>query len=329
MISKSKEPQIYNKSRLAIFLSNYTIVFVILILAVIFSIGNRSFLTTNNIITILRQSSILGVAGIGVMFVMISGNINLALGSTISIVTVIIALLIRDFQYPWLLSMLIALISATLCGLFTGVSIVIGRINAMIGSFAVSIILGGVAYILCGGLPVYGAPQESKIFGQGFVGKIPIPLIILLVVAVLVSFVLNKTYFGRYFFATGSNDEAARLSGINTTSVRVLAYTISGFFAGIAGIVMYGRVGSGQPSAGTDIDMNVLAAAVIGGTSMHGGEGKVFNTLCGCVLMSMLTNGMTLMNINVYVQMCVRGIIFLGAVLFDSYQHRKKPGKVR
>ena len=309
------------------FIKEYTVVSVMVLLAAIFTIGNPAFLTASNFITILRQSSMMGVAGIGVMFVMIAGGINLAVGSIISIVTVLVAMCCVNWGIHWVFGMVLSVIAATICGWFTGFAIVKGKIAPMIGSLAVKTILGGVAYIICGGLPVYGIPAESKVLGQGYIGFVPVPVLIFVVIAAIAAFVLNKTYLGRYFYAAGSNDEAARLSGINTSKIRILAYTVSGVLAGVAGIMMYGRVGSGQPIAGNEVEMNVLTAVVIGGVSMAGGEGKVFKACCGCVLISMLTNGLTLMNISEYTQMVIRGAIFLGAVILDSFQHRAKQQK--
>ena len=309
------------------FIKEYTVVIVMVLLAAIFTIGNPAFLTASNFITILRQSSMMGVAGIGVMFVMIAGGINLAVGSIISIVTVLVAMCCVNWGIHWVFGMVLSVIAATICGWFTGFAIVKGKIAPMIGSLAVKTILGGVAYIICGGLPVYGIPAESKVLGQGYIGFVPVPVFIFVVIAAIAAFVLNKTYLGRYFYAAGSNDEAARLSGINTSKIRILAYTVSGVLAGVAGIMMYGRVGSGQPIAGNEVEMNVLTAVVIGGVSMAGGEGKVFKACCGCVLISMLTNGLTLMNISEYTQMVIRGAIFLGAVILDSFQHRAKQQK--
>ena len=316
------------KQNILNFIKEYTVVIVMILLAAIFTVGNPAFLSLNNFITILRQSSMMGIAGVGVMFVMIAGGINLAVGSIVSIVTVMVALSCVNWGIHWAIGMVLAVIAATICGWFTGFAIVKGKIAPMIGSLAIKTILGGVAYIICGGLPVYGVPAESKVLGQGYIGFIPVPVVIFIIIAVIAAFVLNKTYLGRYFYAAGSNDEAARLSGINTNNIRILAYTISGALAGVAGIIMYGRVGSGQPLAGNEIEMNVLTAVVIGGVSMAGGEGKVFKACCGCVLISMLTNGLTLMNVSEYTQMVIRGAIFLGAVLLDSYQHRAKQQKV-
>ena len=157
---------------------------------------------------------------------------------------------------------------------------------------------------------------------------VPIPVVIFVVIAIIGAFVMNKTYIGRRLFAVGANEETARLSGIQAKKLHILAYTISGFLAGIAGIIMYGRVGSGQPNSGGDISMNALIAVVLGGVSFGGGEGRVINAMAGCIIISMLTNGLTLLSVGEYTQMVIRGVIFIGAVLLDSYQHRPhKPKK--
>lgn len=305
------------------FAKEYSIIIVIVLLIIGFTLGNSNFLTFSNFITILRQSAILGVCGIGVMFCMIAGGINLAVGAFLSIVTVFVAIWSVNWGLDWRLGMVVSIILSTIIGYLQGIVIVKGNINPMIGSLAMKTILAGAAYLMCGGLPIYGIPQNSKMLGQGFIFKvIPIPVIVLLIVAIAVSFVFNRTYVGRKFFASGSNDEAARLSGINTQNVRIVAYTICALLAGVAGVIQYGRIGSGQPAAGLDVEMNVLTAVIIGGVSVGGGEGKVFKALCGVFLINMLINGMTLLNIGEYVQQVTRGLIFLGAVLLDSFQHR-------
>ncbi|NLL91193.1 MAG: ABC transporter permease [Ruminococcaceae bacterium] len=309
--------------RIRNFVKEYSILFVLLLLAAVFTIGNSKFLTFSNFITIMRQSAIMGICGIGIMFCMIAGGINLAVGSILSIVTVLVAVWTVNWGQNWVVGMILAVIVSGIIGAIQGFIIVKGRINPMIGSLAIQMILSGTAYIICGGLPIFGIPQESKVLGQGFIWKIPVPVVILVIVAAAAAFLFSKTYMGRKIFAAGSNDEAARLAGINTTRVRIISYTICAILCGIAGIIQYGRLGSGQPGAGSEIEMNVLAAVVIGGVSMAGGEGKVFKAFLGVFLINMLINGMTLLNINDYVQRVVRGFIFLGAVLLDSYQHNK------
>jgi len=185
-------------------------------------------------------------------------------------------------------------------------------------------ILSGIAYIICGGKPIYGLPDAAKVFGLGKINlgmlELPVPILILVAVAIIVAIFMNKTYIGRQLYVTGSNEEAARLSGIKTDRIKILSYVICGFLCGIAGVVMTGRVSSGQPAAGTGMEMTCLTAVVIGGVSMTGGEGKTFKALIGVLIISVLANGLTIMNVGEYQKKIVEGLIFLFAVCFDSLQ---------
>ena len=151
----------------------------------------------------------------------------------------------------------------------------------LIGTLALQIILQGVAYLICGGMPVSNLPATAKIIGQGYVGPIPFPVIIFVLVMIVATIVLNRTYIGRHFYAIGSNEEAARLSGINTAKLKVATYAIGGFLSGLAGLIMLARISSGQPTAGKNMEMDCLTAAVIGGVSLTGGEGRISTAVCG------------------------------------------------
>lgn len=303
-------------------LKKYSVELVLIILIIIFTAARGTlFLNLNNFLTIFRQSAILGLMSIGMMFCMISGGLNLAVSSMMSLVTVISAYLMTSGGVFWPLAFLISVAICTFTGWVTGFIIVKTKIWPMIGSLAMQTILSGIAYKACGGMPIYDLPKGSTVFGQANVGIVPLPFIILVVAAVISAFVLNKTYIGRQFYVTGSNDEAARLSGIKTGKIRILTYVISGFLCGIAGVCMTGRVSSGQPAAGQGMDMDSLTAVVLGGVSMTGGEGKVFNVVVGVLILGVLSNGMTIMNIDEYTKMIVEGLVFLFAVCFDSFQN--------
>ena len=209
----------------------------------------------------------------------------------------------------------------TVIGFITGVIINKTKIVPMIGTMALSTIISGIAYLLCGGLPISGIPQELKVFYTGSVGPIPAPIILAGAIIIAMGIMFKFTYFGRQIFATGSNREAARLSGINADKVFIIAYTICGALCGVAGLLMAGRVGSGNPSSGASLDMDVLSALVIGGVSFLGGEGKVTKAVGGILLITMLTNGLTLCGVTEYVQMVITGGVFLAAVVLDSFQH--------
>ncbi len=299
----------------------YTIFFIIIILGIIFTLGNPSFLTWKNVVTILRQSCIMGILGMGEMALIIVGGLNLSMGSCVALSTVLLAVMTVNMGVPWGLALIITILVNVCIGFLTGVVINKTKIIPMIGTLAISNMISGIAYIICNGLPISGFPTQLRYFYQGTVGILPMPIIIAAVVVILMGVVFKFTYFGRRLFATGSNREAARLSGINADRIVVTAYTICGAMCGIAGLLMLGRMGSGAANVGTTLDMDVLAALVIGGVSMMGGEGKVTKAVCGIVLITMLTNGMTLNGINDYVQKVVTGGVFLLAVVLDSYQH--------
>jgi ribose transport system permease protein len=181
-------------------------------------------------------------------------------------------------------------------------------------------ILEGLAYIISGGIPIFGFPRGFSVIGQGYVGPVPVPVIIMVVILATGSFILEKTYFGRYFYAVGCSEEAAHLSGINVRRVKYLVYTLSGLFAGIAGIVMLSRTNSGQALAGKGFELDVLTAVVLGGVSVNGGQGKINNVVAGILILGVLGNGLVLLNVSQYVQMVTKGAVLLLAVGFDCYQ---------
>ncbi|MDO4549217.1 MAG: ABC transporter permease [Clostridia bacterium] len=319
-------------NKLSSFLKKHSVEIVLIVLIAIFGIARPdTFLKTSNFITILRQSAITGIMSLGMMICMISGGLNLAIGSMVSLVTVISAVMLTRFGMHWSITFLIAIAVSTLIGWVTGVIIVRTKIWPMIGSLAMQTILSGIAYIACNGKPIYGLPDDAKVFGLGrLFDFLPVPIVILVVVAVIVAIFMNKTYIGRQIYVTGSNEEATRLSGVKTNRIKIMTYVICGFLCGIAGVVMTGRVSSGQPAAGSGMEMTCLTAVVIGGVSMTGGEGKTFKAIIGVLIISVLSNGLTIMNVGEYQKMIVEGLIFLFAVCFDSLQkamaNRRKKG---
>lgn len=303
------------------FIKQYFVLVILLFLIVLFGcLQPDTFLTMSNMFTIVRQSSIMGVATIGLLFVMIAGGIDLSVGSVISLESVLAAVFLTKLGWGLLPAYVLGLLGSTFVGLVTGAIIVKTNIFPMIGTLALQIILQGIAYLICGGMPVSNLPEAAKFIGQGYLGPIPIPVIIFVLVIFAATLVLNRTYIGRHFYAIGSNEEAARLSGINTKKLKVATYAIGGFLSGLAGLIMLARISSGQPSAGKNMEMDCLTAAVIGGVSLTGGEGKISTAVCGVLIIGVLTNGMTILNISEYYQLVIRGCIFLGAVCLDGIQ---------
>ncbi|PWJ49230.1 ABC transporter permease [Faecalicatena contorta] len=298
------------------------VVFVILFVA--FTIANSTFITPNNLIMIARQVSMYGIASIGMTFVILLGGIDLATGSIITFINILCAYFMVNSGMNMFVAILLSLIVATLIGTINGFMVSSIGMPALIATFATQTIFKGFAYILCGGRPVNGFTTDFKVIGQGWVGPIPVPVIIMILCFIVGSFILNKTYFGRYFYAVGGNEEAAKLSGIRVGRVKYLVYSLSGLFAGLAGIVMLSRTNSGQPTAGDGYEFDVITCVVLGGVSVTGGFGKLSNVAAGVLIIGALTNGMVLMNVNSYIQMVVKGLVLAFAVGFDCLQKKRQ-----
>lgn len=305
-------------------IKKYAMFTVLIVIFCVFSVASPSFLQVSNLLDLTRQASMLGIAAVGMTFVVLLGGIDLSIGSQISMINIVTAfLMVSGGVNPWL-ACLAGLIMTTLTGFANGWIVANIGIPAIIVTLATQIILQGAAYKICAGLPIYGFPEIFSIIGQGYLWIIPIPVIIMIVIFGLGSFMLNKTYFGRYFYAVGGNEEASRLSGIKTKNIKYLAYTLSGFFAGVAGIVMLSRTNSAQPIAGQGFEFDALTAAILGGVSITGGSGKISNVVAGTLIIGVLTNGFVLLNIDSYTQMIIKGIVLLLAVGYDCLQKKRK-----
>lgn len=306
------------------FIKKYAMFTVLAVIFCVFSISSPTFLQVSNLLDLTRQISMLGIAAVGMTFVVLLGGIDLSIGSQISMINVVTAFLMVSMgMNPWL-ACLIGLAMTTVTGFINGWIVANIGIPAIIVTLASQIILAGLAYKISGGLPIFGFPQNFSVIGQGYLWIIPIPIIIMIVVFGLGSFTLNKTYLGRYFYAVGGNEEASRLSGIKIKNTKYLAYTLSGFFAGIAGIVMLSRTNSAQPIAGQGFEFDALTAAILGGVSVTGGSGKISNVVAGTLILGVLTNGFVLLNIDSYTQMIIKGLVLLLAVGYDCMQKNKK-----
>lgn len=297
---------------------------VFILLCVGFTIANPRFITPNNVITIARQVSMYGIASIGMTFVILLGGIDLATGSIITFVNIVCAYFMVHNGMNMYIAIILSLLLATLIGTLNGFMISSVGMPALIATFATQIIFKGIAYILSGGTPINGFTEKFKVIGQGYVGPIPVPVIIMVICFIIGSFILNKTYFGRYFYAVGGNEEAAKLSGIRVGRVKYLVYSLSGLFAGLAGIVMLSRTNSAQATAGDGYEFDVITCVVLGGVSVTGGYGKLSNVVAGVLIIGALTNGMVLMNVSSYVQMVVKGLVLAFAVGFDCIQKKRQ-----
>ena len=308
-------------------LRQYAILGVLVLLIVFFSLMQSTFLQVGNIMNILRQISVMGIVAVGSTFVLLSGGLDLSVGSLIAVTTTLTGvLMVNAGMDPWLAA-LVGILASMLLGFVNGLLVQFVQLPPMIATLGIMTSARGMAYLISGGLPVYNLPETMKFLGKGSVGVIPVPVIIMLICFAIGWIVLEKTYFGKYFYALGGNAEATRLAGISVSFYRVLSYVISGFSCGVAGIVMLYRVNSGQPSGASGMEMDVITGCVLGGVSLSGGEGKISNVLIGCLVVGLLSNGLTIMQVNEYWQQVFTGLVLILAVSIDrigKMQHLKK-----
>lgn len=305
------------------FIANYGIIFVLIVLFAIFSLTSSSFLTPENVFNILRQVSIVGIIAVGSTFVMLTAGIDLSVGSIIAVASVGAAKLML-LHVPSAAACLVMLVICTFIGSINAFFINELKIPPLITTLGTMTSLRGLAYIITGGLPVFGFDPKFAKLGQGYVWIIPIPVIIMIAVFILGILFLSKTRYGRYIFGVGGNEEASRLSGINIKRIKYLVYSVGGFLSGLAGIVLLSRINSGQPKAGQGYEMDVITAVVLGGVSISGGEGRLGFVVVGVLIMGVLTNGMIMMNVNDYVQQLIKGLVLLAAVGFDRFVQSRK-----
>lgn len=298
---------------------------VLVALVIVFTIANPRFISPNNLLTLLRQVSMYGIASIGMTFVILLGDIDLSTGTIISFVNIICAYMMVNMGIHPVIAILVSLVAATLIGVLNGFMVSTVGIPAIIATYATQTAFYGLALIICGGMPISGFSKGFAVIGQGYVGIVPIPVIIMIICFAIGSFILNKTYFGRYFYAVGGNVEAAKLSGIRVSRIKYLVFAISGFFAGLAGIVMLSRTASGNASSGADgFEFEVITCVVLGGVSVTGGVGRMSGVVAGTFIIGALKNGMVLMNVNSYVKKIVMGVVLALAVGFDCMQNKKR-----
>ncbi len=260
----------------------------------------------------------------GVTFVIISGGIDLSLGSLLAVAGVSAAMMAKADQFPVIVPILVGLFAGLLIGAFNGLVITKSKIAPFIVTLGTMTICRGLALILSKGRPVSGLSDSFNFIGGGTFLGIPIPIIILIVVFALSHILLNNTVLGRYIYAVGGNENAARAAGIQVNKVKMAVYMICGLLAGLAGIVLTSRITTGQPNAGAGFELDAIAAAVIGGTSTSGGTGTIPGTLVGVLLIGVISNGLDLLNVSSYYQQVVMGSIIIGAVVLDSWNQRNK-----
>lgn len=297
----------------------------LLILSVIVSIMSPRFLTKNNLLNVFRQTSINAVIAAGMTFVILIGGIDLSVGSILGFSGAIAAGILAGGGSIWL-GLFAALAIGAIAGLVNGIIITKGKVQPFIATLAMMTVLRGATMVYTSGRPIaVPAGKVSPIFrwiGAGSVAGIPVPIIIMIIVFVICYYLLNEIKLGRHIYAVGGNEEAAMLSGVNTDRVRIIAHIISGVLASIAGLIITSRLSSAQPTAGNGYELDAIAAVVLGGTSMVGGQGNIMGTIIGALIIGVLNNALNLMDVQSYYQLIAKGIVILIAVLMD----RKEQG---
>ena len=303
-------------------LKRYAIVGVLLVLITLFAILNYRFSTSNNLLNIARQVAMLGISSVGMAFVILTTGIDLSVGSMMGISNIIGALLMAELGMPILPAICITLLISAVIGFISGILVAYVKVPALITTLGMMTILRGLAFILCDGLPVWGLPEGFKTIGQGYVGRVPIPVIIMIVIFIVGWVFLNRTKTGRYIYGLGGNREAVRLSGVHIARIEVLVFTICALLSGIAGIIMLSRINAGRPGLGMGYELDVITAVVLGGVSIMGGAGSIFGVFIGVLIIGVLSNGLILINVSEFYQQIIKGVVLLLAVIFDTMAKR-------
>lgn len=294
-----------------------------IIMFVLLTVLSGDFLTTKNILNVLRQTSSTMIVAVGMTFVLITGGIDLSVGSVAALSATLSVAFMVNYHLPVLVSIILGLLVGAGCGLVNG--LVISKLNlpAFIVTLAMMSSARGAALVYTNGKTIVGVPQSAVQFGQGYVlGIIPIPVIVMILILIVAGIFITKTVFSRYIYAVGGNEECAKLSGINVNKVKIVVYSLSGLTAAIAGIILTMRLASGQPTLGEGLEMDAIAACVLGGTSLSGGKGFLFGTIIGSVFLTTLSNGLNLMGVSSYMQQVLKGLIIIAAVCM--YERKKK-----
>jgi len=296
-----------------------------ILLIIVFSILSPYFLTVQNFVNIFRQSAPLAIVALGITIVIISGGIDLSVASNISLCSVILAMLLEKFGVSLPLAIILVFILGIALGLFNGFLITVLKIPAIIATLATAMTFSGIAFTITQGYSI-NLPVESaiKYLGSGKIWLIPVSIILVVIVYFLVQMILQHTGFGRIIYGLGGNMEAVYLSGISVRKYTYIIYMVCGFFAAFASVLLTARVANGHPNNGGGMELDAIAAAVLGGTSIYGGVGNVWGTLVGVLTMTIILNGLNLLNINPYIQVIVKGLVLAAAVAVSSIRTAKR-----
>lgn len=298
-------------------LQQFILLGILILFVLIMTLISEDFFTVTNITNLIRQQSMVAIAAAGATFIMITCGLDISVGSVLALSGVIFALLVQN-EVPITLAVILAVISGGIVGAINAGMIVGMKINPVIATLGTMYAVRGIAYLIADGQAVVnGLPIEFMNIGRGYVGFLPIPILIMLVVYAVFGFILSKTLLGKYTYAIGGNIETSRLSGIPVKKVLFLLYVIVGLLTALSGVIMASRLNSGNPQIGQGFEFDVIIAVFLGGVSVKGGEGSLMGTLIGTLIVGVLSNGLNLLGVNPFYQYIIKGVVLVFAVMID------------
>lgn len=305
------------------FLMKYIMYLFLILMCIVLAIASDKFLTVRNLMSIVKQISIQSIVAIGMTMIIISGNIDLSVGSLVALCSVVGAMMMNKGM-PAIVAIIASLVIGGLAGFITGGVTAKLKLHSFLVTLALMTAFRGLAQTLTNGRPVAGLPSSFGKIASASIGPVPILVIYMIVLYAIFMYIMKYTAFGRSIYAVGSNQESARLSGINIDMVKTMVFVISGALCGLAGVLLTAKVRSGDPTCANGWEMDTIAGAIIGGTDMMGGEGKLGGTIIGLLFVGILANGMVLLGVSAYMQSVIKGLVIFLAVIINSVQKRSQ-----
>lgn len=312
------------KKSISRFIERFYIFIVLFVVVAFFAIAAPRFFTVLNLTNILVQNSYLIIATIGISMIMISSGADLSVSFQIGIISVVLGKLITIAGCPWWIAVVIALVLGAFLGSVNGFCAIKLKVHPMVATMATMTIYQGIAYVYSNSETYFDFPAAFKKIGQGRIGPIPICVILMLIAVIIGYFMLNKTYFGRYVYSIGGNEEATRLAGVNTTKVRMAIFIVAGLFVGVSAVVLTSRTGSASAGIAADAMFSCFTACILGGISFSGGGGNVLSVIVSVLIIGVLSNGIQMMGGSIYTQYIVKGILLVIAIAYDNYQKAQR-----
>ena len=305
------------------FLMKYVMYIFLVLMCIILAIASDKFLTVTNLMTIIKQISIQSIVAIGMTMIIISGNIDLSVGSLVALCSVSGAMIMNK-GLPMVVAIIASILIGALAGFITGGVTAKLKLHSFLVTLSLMTAFRGLAQTMTNGRPVAGLPSSFGKIASASIGPLPVLVIYMIVLYAIFMYVMKYTAFGRSIYAVGSNQESARLSGINIEMVKTMVFVLSGALCGVAGVLLAAKVRSGDPTCANGWEMDTIAGAIIGGTDMMGGEGKLGGTIIGLLFVGILANGMVLLGVSAYMQSVIKGLVIFMAVIINSIQKKSQ-----